>query len=232
MVFGRRSRQTARPDRVEDLREQVQRARAAADSATAAARAAAEDAEKERGADDAIELPKTQPTGRRSARYRVAVAAAAVTCLGAGALAGQTTLDHQATQRSIAADTRVLAFTEEAVARLLSTDTDNAASYVDRVLADSTGDWRTEFEQRKTATIDTMRQAGNRTAGRTLAAGIEGRENETTTVLVSATAQTTPVTADPAAPAAPEPQIQQYQIRVGVTMVDDQPKLSSVGFVQ
>jgi len=230
MVFGRRSRQTARPDRVEDLREQVQRARAAADSATAAARAAAEDAEKERGADDAIELPKTQPTGRRSARYRVAVAAAAVTCLGAGALAGQTTLDHRATQRSIAADTRVLAFTEEAVARLLSTDTDNAESYVERVLADSTGDWRTELEQQKTATIDTMRQAGNRTAGRTLEAGIEGRENDTTTVLVSATAQTCPATTDPAV--APQPQVQQYQIRVGVTMVDDQPKLSSVGFVQ
>ncbi|MEN0133602.1 MAG: hypothetical protein AAGC80_00555 [Rhodococcus sp. (in: high G+C Gram-positive bacteria)] len=230
MVFGRRSRQTARTGRVEDLREQVRRARAAADSAAAAARAAAEDAEKDRGDDGASALPETPPTGRGSVRYRVAVAAAAVACLGAGALAVQTTLDHRATQRSVDTDTRVLAFTEEAVARLLSTDTDNAEAYVERVLADSTGDWRTEFEQRKTATIDSMRQAGNRTAGRTLAAGIEGRENETTTVLVSATAQTTPATSDPAA--APEPQIQQYQIRVGVTMVDDQPKLSSVGFVQ
>jgi len=230
MVFGRRSRQTARPDRVEDLREQVQRARAAADSAAAAARVAADEAETERGDDGASALPEA-PTGRRSARYRVVVAAAVVACLGAGAVAVQTTLDHRATQQSVDADTRVLAFTEEAVARLLSTDTDNAEAYVERVLADSTGDWRTEFEQRKTATIDTMRQAGNRTAGRTLAAGIEGRENETTTALVSATAQTTPATADPAA-AAPEPQIQQYQIRVGVTMVDDQPKLSSVGFVQ
>ncbi|MBC2637712.1 MULTISPECIES: hypothetical protein [unclassified Rhodococcus (in: high G+C Gram-positive bacteria)] len=230
MVLGRRSRQTARPGRVDDLREQVQRARAAADSAAAAARAAAENAEKERGDDGASELPESPPTGRRSARYRAVVAAAAVACLGAGALAIQTTLDHRATQRSVAADTRVLAFTEDAVARLLSTDTDDAKAYVERVLADSTGDWRTEFEQRKTATIDTMRQAGNRTAGRTLEAGIEGRENDTTTVLVSATAQTTPAPADPAA--APEPQIQQYQIRVGVTMVDDQPKLSSVGFVQ
>ncbi|BAH50761.1 hypothetical protein [Rhodococcus opacus] len=227
MVFGRRKRRTECPGGLEELREQVQRARAAADSAAAAARAAADEAETERGDDGSSELSETPPT----ARYRVAVAAAAVACLGAGAVAVQTTLDHLATQRSVDADARVLAFTGEAVARLLSTDTDNAEAYVERVLADSTGDWRSEFEQRKTATIDTMRQAGNRTAGRTLAAGIEGRENSTTTVLVSATAQTTPATTDPAA-AAPEPQIQQYQIRVGVTMVDDQPKLSSVGFVQ
>ncbi|WP_213576637.1 hypothetical protein [Rhodococcus sp. USK13] len=230
MEFGRLRRHTERPGGIEDLQEQVQRARAAADKAAAAARAAAEDAENERGDDDASELLETLPTGRWSTRYRAAVAAAAAACLGAGALAVQTTLDHRATQRSVTADTRVLAFTEEAVARLLSTDTENAEAYVERVLADSTGDWRSEFEQRKSATIDTMRQAGNRTAGRTLEAGIEGRENETTTVLVSATAQTTPAMADPVA--APPPQIQQYQIRVGVTMVDDQPKLSSVGFVQ
>ncbi|AII03253.1 hypothetical protein [Rhodococcus opacus] len=229
MVFGRFRRHTERPGGLEELRDQVQRARAAADRAAAAARAAEDEAETERGGDGASAPPEA-PTGRRSARYRVVIAAAAVACLGAGALAVQTTLDHQSARRSVAADARVLAFTEEAVARLLSTDTDNAEAYVEQVLADSTGDWRSEFEQRKTATIETMRQAGNRTAGRTLEAGIEGRENDTTTVLVSATAQTCPATTDPAV--APQPQVQQYQIRVGVTMVDDQPKLSSVGFVQ
>ncbi|RYE43879.1 MAG: hypothetical protein EOP24_26430 [Hyphomicrobiales bacterium] len=207
----------------------MQRARAAADSAAAAARAAEEEAERERNDDGASVLPGA-PAARRPAHYRVVVAATAVACLGAGALAVETTLDHLSTQRSVDADTRVLAFTEEAVARLLSTDTDNAEAYVERVLADSTGDWRTEFEQRKTSTIETMGQAGNRTAGRTLETGIEGRDGDTTTVLVSATAQTTPAATDPAA--APQPQVQQYQIRVGVTMVDDQPKLSSVGFVQ
>ncbi|MDF3308333.1 hypothetical protein P3H15_25275 [Rhodococcus sp. T2V] len=228
MVFGRRKR-TEGAGGVEALREQVQRARAAADAAAAASRAAEEEAGKERD-DDGPTVPSQAPTARRSARYRVAVAATAVACIGAGALAVETTLDHRTVQQGVDADTRVLDFAEESVARLLSTDTDNAEAYVERVLADSTGDWRSEFEQRKTATIETMRGAGNRTAGETLEAGIERREDGTTTVLVSATAQTGPATADPAAPL--EPQVQQYQIRVGVTMVDDQPKLSSVGFVQ
>ncbi|TQC42499.1 hypothetical protein EEB14_48470 [Rhodococcus sp. WS4] len=167
--------------------------------------------------------------GRRSRRHRVALALTAMACISSGTAAVLTTIEHRTAQERSNVEDEILAFSHDAVARLLSTDTAEPDAYVDRVLVDATGTWHDEFAQRKKSVADTMRTATNTTVGRVLDAGIERAENGSTVVLVAATAETTPTTEGATAP---ERQVQQYQLRIGVTMVDSQPKLSSVGFIQ
>ncbi|GCE41519.1 hypothetical protein Rhow_005178 [Rhodococcus wratislaviensis] len=157
-------------------------------------------------------------------------------------------LDHRAVEQRNAADRSLLAFAESAAAELVSTSSDDADSYVQRVLDNATGQWRNDFDVRKASVLDTMKSSETVTVGRAVGSGIERRNDDgSTTVLVAAAVDGTipaaapsahdpavgaaqPPAGDSAVPATTEPQ--QYQLRVDVLDVDGQLKLSKVGFVQ
>lgn len=242
---------------VETLRAEAVEARAAATTALAAAERAAKVAEARPTNKQSGMKPDRHPkrrqsdTSRRSRRPTIdrAVAVALLLASVAGSAVGvKAELDHRAVEQRNAADRSVLAFAESAAAELVSTSSDDADSYVQRVLDNATGQWRNDFDVRKASVLDTMKSSETVTVGRAVGSGIERRNDDgSTTVLVAAAVDGTipaaapsahdpavgaaqPPAGDSAVPATAEPQ--QYQLRVDVLDVDGQLKLSKVGFVQ
>ncbi|MDF3312682.1 hypothetical protein P3H15_47950 [Rhodococcus sp. T2V] len=242
---------------INTLRAEAVEARAAATAALAAAERAVKVAESRprnkrfgMGADTQSKRGESG-TSRRSRRPTIdrAIAMALLLTSVAGSVVGvKAALDHRAVEQRNAADRSVLAFAENAASELVSTSSDDADAYVQRVLDNATGQWRNDFDVRKASVLDTMKASGTVTVGRAVGSGIERRNDDgSTTVLVAAAVDGAvpaavpnandptggsdqPSAGDPGVPATTEPQ--QYQLRVDVLDVDGQLKLSKVGFVQ
>ncbi|MCU1647637.1 MAG: hypothetical protein JWN03_7912 [Nocardia sp.] len=159
-----------------------------------------------------------------------------------GAAVGAWSMDkHHAVDRSTGHDQGMLQFSMDAVAQLISTNSADPNGYVDRVLANATGQWHDEFDARKRSVVDTMQASGGITTGHGIAAGIERRnDDQSVTVLVVATGESSvPVPQGNSAPAEASPggmqvktEPKQYQLRVDVAEVGGKFKLSKVVFVQ
>ncbi|MBV7707049.1 hypothetical protein NOVA_30130 [Nocardia nova] len=183
---------------------------------------------------------------------RIANALLAVVVVAGCAVGGWSMVRHHTAVRDAARDTQLLNFSKDAVAQLVSTDSADPRGYVDRVLANSTGQWHDEFDARKRSVIDTMQTSGGMTRGHGVAAGIERRNDDgSVSVLVVVTSQTSvplpqsgpgqgglaPAQGSPAPSAPPsgarvDTAPKQYQVRVDVAWVGGKFKLSKVGFVQ
>ncbi|MFC9835508.1 hypothetical protein ACFVKB_17020 [Rhodococcus sp. NPDC127530] len=251
--------------RVDVLRAAAVQARRAADEAAVAAARASDLAADCAAADEASSSADAEAsrlaapiheaersTRTRMSRFGMVCTFLLVVAVIATGVGSWMTSEYLASQRDRQADAQVLQFAESSVVQLISTRKDDADSYVQRVLDSSTGQWHDEFEERKAAVVDTMKQAGGEISGQTLSSGIERRNSDgSITVLVSALGQGTVLLNQPpaegAAPPAPNAESQtapeserilatmepqQYQIRLDVVSVDDQLKVAKVGFVQ
>ncbi|OXR43135.1 hypothetical protein B7C42_04557 [Nocardia cerradoensis] len=202
------------------------------------------------------ELPpdtRRRPKAFARVATRVAIALLAVVVVAGCAVGGWSMIRHHTSVRDAARDAQLLDFSKDAVAQLVSTDSADPRGYVDRVLANSTGQWHDEFDARKRSVIDTMQASGGVTRGHGVAAGIERRNDDgSVSVLVVVTSQTSvplpqpgpgqggPAAPAPGSPTSPGPPSgvrvdtapKQYQVRVDVTRVGGKFKLSKVGFVQ
>ncbi|MFZ2178218.1 MAG: hypothetical protein WAW17_30175, partial [Rhodococcus sp. (in: high G+C Gram-positive bacteria)] len=264
--IGGRGRREAAPgqdaDRpgsdAEHLRLKAREARAAATAAAEAAKRAADDELNSAGSeqvnsdhdeDGPAEAPSSEPESRPWA-YRVTVSLLLLFCVMGAASGIWLSLQHREVSDSIAREEQVLDFARGAVEQLISTDRADAQGYVDRIVADSTGQWYDDFQMRKKAVHDTIAASAGVVTGHVDEAGIETRNDDgSTTVLLAASSETTvespspspePVQPDPQSPTVQTgeaggsgaPQSKQYQIRVDVATVDGQLKLAKVGFVQ
>ncbi|WP_067681979.1 hypothetical protein [Nocardia miyunensis] len=200
-------------------------------------------------ADPEPESDAPQPhTGRRYLAIRIAAGLLSLIFVAGCVAGGWSMSGHHTVVRNNDHDQQIMQFSMDAVAQLISTDSADAGGYVDRVLANSTGQWHDEFDARKRSVLDTMQASGGVSTGHGVAAGIERHNRDgSITVMVVATSQTSvPLPQSNQAPGPDQAshslalpngvqvktEPKQYQLRVDITEVGGKYKLSKVGFVQ
>lgn len=132
--------------------------------------------------------------------------------------------EHQDAANQRGNDAAMLDAARSGVLAMISIHDTSAADDVKKVLDQSTGQFKTDFESRSKSFIEVVQEAKVATTGEVLAQGIESRGADSATVLVSATSSVSN-----AAGAANETR----SWRLRVTMTDDagQYKMSKVEFV-
>jgi Mce-associated membrane protein len=134
-------------------------------------------------------------------------------------------LQHRDTTRQQQREAAFVAGAKKGVVNMISLDFSKAKEDVERVIDGSTGQFKTDFQQRASDLIAVVGQSKTVTEGRVNEAAIESMERNSAVVLVSATSQ---VTNSP--PGRDEPP-QIWRLRVTVADVGGQYKLSKVEYV-
>jgi Mce-associated membrane protein len=134
-------------------------------------------------------------------------------------------LQHRDTTRQHQREAAFVAGAKKGVVNMISLDFNQAKEDVQRVIDGSTGQFKTDFQQRAADLIAVVARSKTITEGRVNAAAIESMERNSAVVLVSATSQ---VTNSPPGKDEP-PQI--WRLRVTVADVGGQYKLSKVEYV-
>jgi Mce-associated membrane protein len=134
-------------------------------------------------------------------------------------------LQHGDTTRHQQREAAFVAGAKKGVVNMISLDFNKAKEDVQRVIDGSTGQFKTDFQQRAGDLIAVVARSKTITEGRVNAAAIESMERNSAVVLVSATSQ---VTNSP--PGRDEPP-QIWRLRVTVADVGGQYKISKVEYV-
>lgn len=113
----------------------------------------------------------------------------------------------------------------QAAVNLTTIDFETVDADIQRVVDSSTGSFHDDFEQRSAAFADVVKQAKSKSEGTVTAAGIESIDGNSAQILVSASVNTS------TAAAGPEQQPRHWRMRITVQKVDDEIKVSNVGFV-
>lgn len=172
--------------------------------------------------------PKARRTGwRRLVPSLSATAAAAAVILTIGFVAASTYMvlqHHDATQRRHR-DASYVAGAKRGVVDMISLDFTKAKADVQRVIDNSTGQFRDDFQQRANDFITVVEQSKAITEGTVNAAAVETIGDNSAVVLVSATSR---VTNSPPGKEQP-PKI--WRLRVTVADIGGQYKMSKVDYV-
>lgn len=107
---------------------------------------------------------------------------------------------------------------------LTTIDYEQVESNVQRVLDSATGAFYDDFSRRSQPFIEVVKAAQAKSVGTVTEAGIEADDDDETKVLVGVTVKTTNAGGAEQTPRA-------WRMRISVTEVDSQPKISNVAFV-
>jgi len=107
---------------------------------------------------------------------------------------------------------------------LTTIDYEQAESDVQRVLDSATGNFYDDFNRRSKPFIEVVKAAQAKSVGTVTEAGIEIDGAEETDVLVGVTVKTTNASGADQVP-------RSWRMRISLTQVDSQPKISNVAFV-
>lgn len=157
---------------------------------------------------------------RRTAGVAVA---AIVLCAGLGSSGYMMWRHHDVTARQHR-EAEFVAAARQGVTTLTSLDFNHAADDVKRVLDDSTGAFRNDFQSRADDFAKVIQQSKVATQGRVDAAAVQSMTDDSAVVLVAATSEVTN-----SAGAKQEPRA--WRLSVTVERVDGQLKMSKVEFV-
>ena len=160
-----------------------------------------------------------RPSGRMAARVLVAVIV--LVSLVAG---GYSMWNHQQITAGQAREDEFLNAAREGVIALTTLDSGRATDDVKRVLDNSTGAFRTDFQTRSEDFTKVVEQSEVATQGEITAAAVESMTDESAVVLVSAVSRVTNT-----AGAEQEPRV--WRLSVTVTREGPEPKMSKVEFV-
>ncbi|WP_245717033.1 hypothetical protein [Nocardia mikamii] len=161
---------------------------------------------------------------RHIRRRTVAVAVAAVVlCAGLGSSGYMMWRHHDVTAKQHR-EAEFVAAARQGVTTLTSLDFNHAADDVKRVLDDSTGAFRNDFQSRADDFAKVIQQSKVATQGRVNAAAVQSMTDDSAVVLVAATSEVTN-----SAGAAQEPRA--WRLSVTVERVDGRLKMSKVEFV-
>jgi Mce-associated membrane protein len=162
-------------------------------------------------------------TSRKTRTTGIAVLLVAVAAIFT-AFSGVLVRDHQDAHDQRGTDAAILSAARSGVLAMISVRDTSAADDVKKVLDQSTGAFRKDFEARSQSFIAVVQQAKVVTTGDILAQGIEARADGSATVLVAATSSVSN-----AAGAANE--TRSWRLRVTMTEDNDLYKMSNVEFV-
>jgi Mce-associated membrane protein len=174
--------------------------------------------------EDYEESVTEQPTWRA---WMPAIAAAAtiILIICFAGVSAYMVLQHRDTTRHQQREAAFVAGAKKGVVNMISLDYNKAKEDVQRVIDGSTGQFKTDFQQRANDLIAVVARSKTITEGRVNAAAIESMERNSAVILVSATSQ---VTNSP--PGRDEPP-QIWRLRVTIADVGGQYKMSKVEYV-
>jgi Mce-associated membrane protein len=193
---------------------------------------AADDEALDAGTEADDETPETAEPESRLARWRRRlpslfatwkVAAIVLICAFAGVSGYMVWQDREATERAQRA-ANFLAGAKQGVINVTTLDFNRAKEDVQRLLDNSTGEFRDDFQQRAKDFTSVVEQSKVVTQGTITAAALESLQDHSASVLVSATSRITN-----AAGAKDEPRV--WRLRVTVTEDGGQYKMSKLEFV-
>jgi Mce-associated membrane protein len=167
----------------------------------------------------------TEPPAWRAWMPAVATVATIILIICFAGVSTYMVLQHRDTTRHQQREAAFVAGAKNGVVNVISLDFNRAKEDVQRVIDGSTGQFKTDFQQRAADLITVVTRSKTITEGRVNAAAIESMERNSAVVLVSATSQ---VTNSP--PGRDEPP-QIWRLRVTVADVGGQYKLSKVEYV-
>ncbi|MEB3020851.1 mammalian cell entry protein [[Mycobacterium] crassicus] len=119
---------------------------------------------------------------------------------------------------------RLLQVVRQGAVNLTTIDYDHAESDVQRVLDSATGNFYDDFSRRSQPFIEVVKAAQAKSVGTVTEAGIESAGADETHVLVGVTVRTTNASGADQVP-------RSWRMRISLTQVDAQPKISNVAFV-
>ncbi|MCW2661754.1 MAG: hypothetical protein JWP83_2906 [Mycobacterium sp.] len=182
------------------------------------------DEDYDESADDYDESVTEQAGWRRWVPTIAAIAAVIGICAFAG-FSAYMVLQHRDATRHQQRDAAFVAGAKQGVLNMISLDFNKAKADVQRVIDGSTGEFKTDFQQRANDFISVVIQSKAVTEGTVHAAALESVNGDSAVVLVSATSQ---VTNSP--PGKDEPP-RMWRLRVTVAEVGGQYKMSKVEYV-
>jgi len=165
---------------------------------------------------DGCRTPMSAP--RRAILFGLTVATALSVLLGwLGFRAYQA--QHRQAERS-----QFLQVAQQGALNLTTIDWQHADTDVQQILDSATGQFYDDFAERSQPFLDVVKQAQTTTAGTVTAAALESKSEDTAHVLVAVRVKTSTI-------GAPEQDPRAWRMRISVQKVDDQMKISNVGFV-
>lgn len=150
--------------------------------------------------------------------------AAVILILGFFVLSGLFAWWHHESSEKRQKEAEFIAGAKQGVVFMTSLDFNRAKQDVQRVIDNSTGEFRDDFQQRAAEFTKVVEQSKVVTEGTVNAAAIESMDGHSAQVLVSATSRVTNGTGNPDEP-------RPWRLRVTVTEEDGQYKMSKVEFV-
>jgi Mce-associated membrane protein len=175
--------------------------------------------------DEDYDESETEQPAWRAWMPAVATVAAIILIICFAGVSTYMVLQHRDTTRHQQRQAAFVAGAKKGVVNMISLDYNKAKEDVQRVIDGSTGQFKTDFQQRAADLITVVARSKTITEGRVNAAAIESMERNSAVVLVSATSQ---VTNSPPGKDEP-PQI--WRLRVTVADVGGQYKLSKVEYI-
>ncbi|MGV9797363.1 Mce protein [Mycobacterium sp. NPDC003449] len=184
----------------------------------------AQDAESSVGESAHPPAGNIRPRHRRWSRTRVGLCAGLIIVLALGGLLGWVGYglhrEHAVTERRDG----YLAVGRQAALNLTTIDWQSVDSDIQRIVDSSTSDFRDEFTARSKPFAEVVRQAGSKSVGTVVAAGVQSESDEGAQVLVAVSVKT-------ATRVAPQQDPRSWRMQISVQQTDAGMKVSKVLFV-
>jgi len=173
-------------------------------------------------AQDSVTMPSSKNNGRP--RHRVAAAAIGLIIITLGALTGWLGWQAKSLRDNANEDAAFVQAASKAAVNLTTVDWEHADKDVERILNSATGAFYDDFSRRSKPFLEIVTKVKSKSKGNVTAAGLEDASLDSGRVLVAVSVTTTTATA-------PQEQLRAWRLRVSVTKVDDDVKVSNVEFV-
>lgn len=189
----------------------------------------APDADPDASADDEVvdgDQPVPLGTGRkRRLSQRTAATAVIVTIVVAlGALAGWLGWQAKSLHEKGAREAVFVQVARQAAVNLTTISFEHAEADVQRITNGATGAFYDDFSNRSKPFIDVVQKVKSKSAGTVTAAGLESASRDDARVLVAVSVKTSTA-------AEPQEQLRAWRLRVTVTRMGEEVKVSNVEFV-
>ncbi|MCV7301580.1 Mce protein [Mycobacterium barrassiae] len=183
---------------------------------------ASDDADEE-GAEGGDEEPSA-PAKRRMSHVRLATIAGLVLVLALGGLAGWSGYRAYDAYKGEKQRQLFLQVGRQGALNLTTIDWEHAEADVQRVLDSATGTFYDDFQNRAAPFVEVVKQAQSKSVGTIAEAGLESATEDEGRVLVAVTVNTSNI-------GAPQQEPRAWRMRLTVTKVGDDAKVSNVEFV-
>ncbi|HKP42700.1 hypothetical protein [Mycobacterium sp.] len=161
---------------------------------------------------------------KRRPAHRTAAAPVVAIVIVLSALTGWLAWQAKSLHDTASRDASFVDVARQAAVNLTTIDSQHADADVRRITDSATGAFYDDFSNRSKPFVDAVEQLKSKSTGTVTAAGLESASHDDARVLVAVSVKTSSA-------AAPQEQLRAWRLRVTVTRVGDDVKVSNVEFV-